>query len=771
MLKRNFNLFGYVPKEDKGHVTPCSIEQLKEGFRSPDVLEICLRIAVAAGRANRREITREEFEDIKSREKRKLPAWTPMATWTGDRRKKEDAIANGLVMADLDHLTAPIRVYERNIRPLAEEGIVRLCHLTPSTADDRSTGGLRIVFRCPGGMDVEQAQAWLYDRLTDVPEECKDKCVKDLSRISFFVPAHYILYPTAGVDGLDEAFADIAPVAPADAPRPTATPVTEAAQAAQAKETEQTATAAAEKEFPTEFKGIAYTDIVDKLLGKLGGEPRRGERNIRLHRLACHLRAVTDADEELLMHIMPRCGLDEEEVRRIIHSACTGNGIYYLSREMKQVLDELDPTGEASALHEPPMPQKLPRLIRLLLQNTPREYRPVVANAAFPALAAYLNKVTFDYIDNHPMEAALMHLTIAPSGAGKSCVNDVIQHITARMRARDAVSRERDQEWKDQSATRSANERGKRRPTGLVIQHVQPDMTSAALIQRLHDAEGRFLFTHMDEIDSLDKLKDQKFTVIKNAFDCADWGAERVGKESVSRSCQIKYNWVASTTPGHARDYFRRALTDGALNRLNISTIPQREIGAPMPVYGRYTEQWVARLAPYIARLEEATGHVRCPQAEKLARAIAEELSDYAILTGDRTYEHLSWRANVIGYRKAMVLWLAGGQTWEKAIEDFVRWSVQYDLYCKYLLFGEAISRAEEEDNACIGRRGPVNMVKEMPHTFTYADVDPARARRGMPTGGRYAAEQVRKWRDRGYCVRGEQPGTWVKTEKGENLK
>ena len=151
-----------------------------------------------------------------------------------------------------------------------------------------------------------------------------------------------------------------------------------------------------------------------------------------------------------------------------------------------------------------------------------------------------------------------------------------------------------------------------------------------------------------------------------------------------------------------------------------------------------------------VARLEEATGHVRCPQAEKLARAIAEELSDYAILTGDRTYEHLSWRANVIGYRKAMVLWLAGGQKWEKAIEDFVRWSVQYDLYCKYLLFGEAISRAEEEDNACIGRRGPVNMVKEMPHTFTYADVDPARARRGMPTGGRHAAEQLRKWRDSG---------------------
>ena len=176
--------FGYVPSEDKGHVTPCSVEQLKSGFASEEVLDVCLRIAVAAGRAHRGEITPEEFEDFKSREKKKLPAWTPMAAWTGNRRKKEDAVANGLVMADLDHLAAPIRVYERSIRPLVDEGIIRLCHLTPSTADDRTTGGLRIVFRCPEGMDAAQAQAWLYRRLTDVPDEAKDKCIKDLSRIT-----------------------------------------------------------------------------------------------------------------------------------------------------------------------------------------------------------------------------------------------------------------------------------------------------------------------------------------------------------------------------------------------------------------------------------------------------------------------------------------------------------------------------------------------------------------------------------------------------------
>ena len=754
--------FGYVPSEDKGHVTPCSVEQLKSGFASEEVLDVCLRIAVAAGRAHRGEITPEEFEDFKSREKKKLPAWTPMAAWTGNRRKKEDAVANGLVMADLDHLAAPIRVYERSIRPLVDEGIVRLCHLTPSTADDRTTGGLRIVFRCPEGMDAAQAQAWLYRRLTDVPDEAKDKCIKDLSRISFFVPAHYILYPANGVDGLDEALGNLPPLAvtPVEAAQ------TEPAEAVEAVQTE--AVEPVQEDFPTDFKGIPYADIVNGLLSALGGEPARGERNTRLHQLACHLRGVTDGDEALLVHLMPRCGLGEEELRRIVHSACTSDGAYYLTHLTRQVLRQLDPTGGASTLMEPPLPKRLPRLVRLLLENTPDKYRPVVANAAFPALAAYLNNVTFDYIDGRTMEAALMHLTIAPSSTGKSCVNDIVRHITATMRARDAVSRERDQQWKDRTATRSANERGEQRPAGLVIQYVQPDMTSAALIQRLHDADGRFLFTQMDELECLDKLKDQKFTVMKNAFDCADWGAERVGKESVSRVCRLKYNWNAATTPGRARTYFHRVLTDGPLTRLNVSTIPPQEIGAPLPVYGRYTEEWDARLAPYIANLEQATGHVHCPQALKLATTLGEELREYAILTGDATYEHLSWRANVIGYRKAMVLWLANGGKWERAFEDFVRWSVQYDLYCKYLFFGEAIARAEEADNACIGRRGPVNMLQELPETFTLGDLDRLRAQRGKPTGGRHAIKQVQKWKERNLVTPGLQSGTFVKVPGGD---
>ena len=750
MEKRN-EMFGYVPSENKGEVTPCSVEQIKGGFLAERVWVNCQRIAEAATRVNKGGMTQEKFEDLKSREKKKLPAWTPMAAWTGNRRKKEDAVANGLVMADLDHLVAPIRVYERSIRPLAEEGIVRLCHLTPSTASDRSTGGLRIIFRCPEGMDVVQAQAWLYDQLTDVPGECKDRCVKDLSRISYFVPASYILHPLNGVDGLDEAFEDITPLAVAPTPVSSSTPAPMPAP-------EPTA-----EDLPTEYLGIPYERIVDALLQELGGTPSVGQRNNRVQRMGVHLRGITDNDEALLRSIIPTFGLPEAEWRRTIHGVCQSEGAPFVTHLMRQVLQRLDPNGGSPALLEPPMPEKLPRLIKLVLEPIPELYHPVVANAACAAFATYLHNVTFDYIDGRTMEAALMHVTIAPTSTGKGCINEAIRHIMAPILARSTANRERDQQWKNLSASRSANERGPQRPAGLVVQFVRPDMTSAALIQRLHDAEGHFLFTQMDELECLDKLKDQKFTVIKCAFDCADWGAERVGKESVSLTAPLKFNWCASTTPGVARKFFARSLTDGTLNRLNISSIPPQEIGAPMPVYGRYTEKWDARLAPYIANLEQATGHVHCPQALKLARAIAEELRDIAIATDDRTFETLSFRANVIGYRKAMVLWLANGCKWEKAFEDFIRWSVQYDLYCKYYYFGAAISQAEASDNACIGRRGPVDWLLGLPHEFTVADLLNLRARHDDPTDEKRAKRQIQKWIERKKVARADEQGRFVK--------
>ena len=756
MFNLSVNSFGYVPSKDMGHAIPCSVKQIREGFCDPEVLGACQTIAPAATRARRGEMTPEGFEKLKSAMKKRLPGWTPMATFRGERRVASEAILNGLVMADLDHLEDPVGVYERSIRPLAEEGIVRLCHLTPSTASDRSIGGLRIIFPCPEGMDIAQAQAWLYNRLTDVPEDRKDTCVKDPSRISFFVPKDYILYPADGVDGLERVFTDITP--PVVEP---AAPVAEQPAApVQPEPLAATPKAQAADDLPKEFMGTPYIDIVQALLQELGGTPPVGQRNNRVHRLAVHLRGITDNNEALLRSIIPTFGLPEAEWRNAIHSACQSEGAPWVTHLMQKVLSQLDPEVEQPA---PPMPAKLPRLVNHLLVNIPEQYRPNAAQAIFPALASYLYRVSFDYIDGREMEPALMHLTIAPSSTGKSCVKDLISRITARIAARSAVNRERDQQWKNQSVTRSANERGKQRPSDLVIQYVQPDMTSAALIQRLHDADGRFLFTQMDELDNLDKLKDQKTAVIKAAFDCAEWGSERVGKESVSYATQMRYNFCASTTPGGARKFFVRSLTDGTLNRMNISTIPQQEIGASMPRYGRYTEQWEAKMAKSLDNLEAVTGHVRCPQAERLAEALDRELKDIAIATDDRTFETLSFRANVIGYRKAIILWLANGCKWEKAIEDFIRWSVHYDLWCKYRFFGEAIARAEAEDNAYVGRRGPVNWLTELKQTFTLDDLMQARARLGSPTDVKHAKKQIQTWIDRHHVSRGSEAGTYVK--------
>ena len=758
-LAKELLLFGYVPSENKGHCDPCSVQQLREGFLNPITYETCQRIAEAATRRNKGEITDEEFEMFKSDEKQLLDGWTPMSYPSGNRRLNKEAIPNGLVMADLDHLEDPVGVYERCVRRMAEEGIVRLVHLTPSTSSDRKTGGLRIIFRQPEGMDIVQAQAWFYDQIWGLPEKCKDKCVKDLARISFLVPASYILFPENGVDGLDEAFGDITPVSV------TAAPVHADSSSTSAPEyTPSSTSATADKDLFAEcYKGVAYEDIVRELLYKLGGTPQVGGRNNMVYNLGVNLRAITDNDETLLSRIIPTFGLPEDEWRKTIHSACASDFPPLVTSLTQQVLTHLKPGVDVPDL---PMPTKLPKLIKLVLEPIPEPYRPAVANAVLPAFATYLYNVSFDYINGCTHEPALMHLLIAHTSSGKSSIKDVIEHITAPIRARSAANRARVQAWKDQAVARSANEHGPQRPKDVVVQYVRPDMTSAALIQLLHDADGRFLFSVMDELELFDKLKDQRASVIKAAFDCSEWGAERASTASPSLTPRMRYNWVASTTPGGARKYFGRNLTDGTLNRLNISTIPQREIGADIPKFGKITEKWDARLAPYIANLEKATGHVRCPQADRLAEALDRELKDIAIATNDRTYETLSFRANVIGNRKAHVLWIANGCKWEKAIEDFVRWSVHYDLACKYRFFGELIARAEAEDNACIGRRGPVNFIVELPDPFTVDDLLRKRAELGDPTDARHAKDQIGAWLRRHLVELGTEPGTYVKRRK-----
>ena len=343
------------------------------------------------------------------------------------------------------------------------------------------------------------------------------------------------------------------------------------------------------------------------------------------------------------------------------------------------------------------MPRRLPPLIKLLVSRTPKVYRAAVAHAVFPALGAHLWKTRFRYIDNVLHEATLMNVLVGETGAGKNCISEPINHILRDIRQRDMENLSREREWKREMVTKGANKDKRQRPEGLVIQEIDPDMTNAAFVQRLADAEERFLYAKMNEIDQFDALKTSArskahFQIMCLAFDPGNvYGQTRVGTSSVSERVCIRFNWNAATTIRKGQAYFQGVLTDGPISRINFCMIPPREIGSEMPVYGSYDAAFDEELRPYIECLTKARGTIECRQAMTLAKRLVEECAETARLSQNRVYENLSFRANVIAYLKAMVLYVAHGERWDKTMEEFVRWSLYYDLWCKMHLFGEAI--------------------------------------------------------------------------------
>ena len=409
------------------------------------------------------------------------------------------------------------------------------------------------------------------------------------------------------------------------------------------------------------------------------------------------------------------------------------------------------------------MPRKLPPLIKLLVSRTPKIYRPAVAHAVFPALATHLWKTTFRYIDNVEHEATLMNVLMAGSGAGKNCISEPINRILKDIRKRDADNLQREKEWKKEMQTKGANKDKRQRPEGLVIQEIDPDMTNAAFVQRLADAEERFLYTKMNEIDQFDALKTSArskahFQIMCLAFDPGNvYGQTRVGTSSVSERVCIRFNWNASTTIHKGQAYFRQVLTDGPVSRINFCTIPEQPIGADMPIYGTYDSEFDEELRPYIERLNKARGLVECRQAQNLAKRLKEENAEFARLSQSRVYENLSFRANVIAYLKAMVLFVAQGGVWDKVTEDFIRWSLRYDLWCKMQFFGEAIE-AQEYGAETKKLRGPRNLLDLLPEVFTYEEAGVMRQRQGIRTGT--LTKMIFNWKDRGYIelLEGEDP-------------
>ena len=727
----------------KARVRVCTPTLFSLTLDSGQVAQICAEIEDALEKCRRGEITKEEYETLKAELKKQLPIFTFHAMFKHGRRKNEDAIPSGLSIYDLDHIPDP-RAKWAEIEARKEELGILLSHISPSLE------GLRLVFAVQQGMSLAEAQAWMAQQLGD---ETYDACVKDYARCSFAVPREYVLFlnetalfapqitqivtnenlpsdgsvlsdviqTTEGRKNLEDTNVDAPEILRRDAPEILRRDAPQDDKNVVNSET-----------YPETYNGIPYETIVEVLEEQMGGQPEHGSRNTFIFSMACHLRYVCNDDANWISQVLPTYGEAKEKWMASIRSACSRNQTKAIPRIMKRTLsicrqqmEEVEIISQKTELNTPPaMPVRLPPLIKLLVSKTPKIYRPAVAHAVFPALAAHLWKTYFRYIDNVEHEATLMCCLMAGTGAGKNCISEPINRIIADIRKRDMDNLQREKEWKTEMQSKGANKDKRQRPEGLVIQEIDPDMTNAAFVQRLSDAEQRFLYTRMNEIDQFDALKTNSksknhFQIMCLAFDPGNvYGQTRVGTGSVSDRVCIRFNWNASTTIYKGQAYFRSVLTDGPISRINFCTIPEQPIGADMPVYGTYDAAFDEELRPYIERLNKARGLVECRGARTLAKKLREENAEFARLSQSRVYENLSFRANVIAFLKAMVLFVAQGGVWDKVTEDFIRWSLKYDMWCKMKFFGAAIEDVEKS-SMCEKRRGPQNLLDLLPDVFT----------------------------------------------------
>ena len=744
--KKQLTMSFGIAKDIRSEVRECTPDLLNQALDSPQVARTCAEIEDALEKFRRGELLQDEYETLKGQLKKKLPIFTFHATFPNGRRKNDEAIPSGLSIYDLDHIPNP-REKWAEIEARKEELGILLSHISPSLE------GLRLVFVMPQGMDLAQAQAWMAKQLGDAQY---DSCVKDYARCSFVVPRDYVL--CMDVDAL------FAPQSNTESHGVLNNLADENINNEKKKNSVELRVLSGEKSYPQTYEDIPYETIVETLEEQMGGQPEHGSRNNFIFSMACHLRYVCNDDPDWIAQVLPTYGEAKEKWMHSIRSACTRNQTKAMPRIMRRTLaickeraEESEIINQKSEINSPPpMPVRLPPLIKLLVSKTPKIYRPAVAHAVFPALGAHLWKTYFRYIDNVYHEATLMNVLMAGTGAGKNCISDPIHYILKDIRRRDAENLEREKEWKKEMQTKGANKDKRQRPEGLVIQEIDPDMTNAAFVQRLADAEERFLYAKMNELDQFDALKTSSrskahFQIMCLAFDPGNvYGQTRVGTGSVSERVCIRFNWNASTTIHKGQAYFRNVLTDGPISRINFCTIPERPIGSEMPVYGTYDANFDEELRPYIENLNKARGRIECRQARILAKKLMEECADFARLSESRVYENLSFRANVIAFLKACILYVAHGEKWDKTMEDFIRWSLKYDMWCKMNFFGEAIEGVEDADTR-VKKRGPQNLLDLLPETFTREEASQMRLRNGVRKGT--VQGMLDNWKHRGYIA------------------
>lgn len=813
--------FGISQSVRSREVQVCTPELFHQATKSSRGKDVCAQIEDALERKRRGEIGQEDYDTMKTRLKSQLPILTPHATFRNGRRLNADAIPSGLSIYDKDHIADPTgwwKAKSEELRVKNPQVLARilLVHVTPSLE------GLRLVFVMPEGMNLAEAQKWMSLQLGD---EEYDVCVKDLARPSFIVPEEYILFIDearlfAEVETPSDAD-DAAPHAnthentnhntnenpnenenktekehrPESDNSPAALPAGTAAEYAQSANHDRAddhhignhgvdqdhGGEEKQQDFAQEYDGISYEAITSKLVELLGGEPQHGSRNSFIFTLSCYLRYLCDDNATWIKQVIPTFGEEKKRAFTTVDSACQRKQSHRMPMIVRKAIslcqqeqargkaadydadefgDIQNPDSYFYRIHE--MPQKLPRLIRLLVSKTPAIYQPAVSQAVFPALASHLCDTRFRYIDNVEHEATLMNILCAPTGSGKESITQPINRIMADIRARDAEQRERERAWKDECNRKGSNKDKRERPEGLVIQEVNIDMTNPAFVLRMKEAERHFLYAKVNELNLFDALKgktNQHFRIMELAFDLGNYGQDRVGVQSVTETVKVRFNWNACCTPKKCRDYFRRVVTDGPVSRISFATIERRPCGSEIPVYGSYDAAFDEELKPYIDNLLKARGLVDCPQALRLARKLMEENAEFARLSQNYVFENLSFRANVIAYLKACVLYVANGMKWEKSIEDFVRWSERYDLWCKLKLFGQMIYDADVEQDKVsrTAPNGPKNLLSLLPDEFTMDDYVKVRRAQGFDNdSARRIRDAIHQWVHRGYVAKVE---------------
>ena len=701
--------------------------------------------------------------------KRGLPAFCWHAWFDEGKRKNYAAHPSGLIMLDLDHVEKPREMFENMAESAKAMGLLA-AHVTPSTM------GLRLVFPIPEGMDIVEAQGYYVKALG---LKNVDACTKDLARLSFCVPEGYFLY--INEEGLFEG-EEIKTTLKETRTTNLSNLSNGSAECDSAKKDEENSfnsgnslqeTQKGVSHYDTEYNGIRYEILVECLQELLGGVPAHGSRNNFIFSMAAYLRYVCDDDPEWIAQILPTYGEARDKWRRTIDSACQRAQYKAMPQIVKRAIDNAQKrvTGDRclgmadSGDDLPPeMPKKLPKLIQHLTKNVPEVCRPAVANAVFPALAAHLNGVKFWLIDGTEKEATFMCVTMARQSSGKSAVNKPIEYIVADIVERDELNRKREQDWKDASANKGANKEKPKRPDDLCVQVLVSDMTNAAFVQRMKDANGRYLYTNLEELDLLKQLQTNGTKdvgkIICLCFDNGKYGQERVGTQSVTARVDIRWNWNASSTIQKGLQFFRGRMVDGTLSRVNFCTIiPDKS--KPF-VYGRYDEKYAEVLKPYITNLNLATGNIECKQALELAKKMSEQCADESALSDDDVYQDLAYRAVTIAYLKAMVLYIANDMTWTKDIAEFTEWSLRYDLWCKCHFFGEQVSE-EKAMEVVKARRGRKNLLEMLPESFTLKDAIEVRRENGMDDSG--CRQMISTWIFRGYIDYDSTLGRYFKTE------